>query len=154
MIHTLEEDIDKCDIENMLNGKYDQYSCMLVITCGLGGADAQDWTTILSRMYQRYAERKGFTVTILDESYGDHGLKSVDMRIDGMLAYGYLAKEKGTHRLVRISPFNAQGKRQTSFAGVETWPALDDEEVPDMQINDKVKTIFLPLLLLLRLCLK
>jgi len=139
ILKKLEKELAQMELETLLNGKYDKHSCMLSIQCGLGGADAQDWTSMLARMYQRYAERKGFQVTILDLAQGEHGLKSIDMRVEGSLAYGYLAREKGTHRLVRISPFNALNKRQTSFAGVETWPLLEDEEVTAIELVEKVK---------------
>jgi peptide chain release factor 2 len=113
---------------------------MLSIQSGAGGTDSQDWAGMLLRMYKRFAERKGFKITTVDESPADFGIKSVDLRVDGPFAYGYLSGEKGTHRLVRISPFNALGKRQTSFAGVETWPILDDSEINDIEIPDKVRT--------------
>mmetsp|Transcript_33058 Transcript_33058/g.73602 ORF Transcript_33058/g.73602 Transcript_33058/m.73602 type:complete len:236 (-) Transcript_33058:627-1334(-) len=92
---------------------------------------------MLYRMYTRFAERRGFKITIVEEMKADFGIKSVELKIEGAFAYGYLAGEKGTHRLVRISPFNAQGKRQTSFAGVETWPILEEEEISDIVIPEK-----------------
>ena len=88
-------------------------------------------------MYKRFAERRDFKITIVEEMNADFGIKLVEMKIEGPFAYGYLSGEKGTHRLVRISPFNAQGKRQTSFASVETWPILEEKEVEDMIIPDK-----------------
>lgn len=93
---------------------------------------------MLLRMYKRYAERKGFKVTVIEEMTADVGIKSVELKIEGDFAYGYLSGEKGTHRLVRMSPFNAQGKRQTSFAGVETWPILEEQTVNDIEIPEKV----------------
>lgn len=103
----------------------------------MGGTDAQDWVSLLYRMYKRYCERKGLRVITIEESPADFGFKSVELRIEGDYAYGLLSGEKGTHRLVRISPFNAQNKRQTSFAGVETYPVLSDTETKDMDIPDK-----------------
>ena len=97
-----------------------------------------DWAGMLYRMYKRFAERRGFKITIMEEIPADFGIKSVEMRIEGPFAYGYLSGEKGTHRLVRISPFNAQGKRQTSFAGIETWPILEERETENIEIPDKV----------------
>ena len=98
-----------------------------------------DWAGMLFRMYKRFAERRGFKITIMEEIPADFGIKSVEMRIEGPFAYGYLSGEKGTHRLVRISPFNAQGKRQTSFAGIETWPILEEKEIVNIDIPDKVR---------------
>lgn len=111
----------------------------LFYNSGAGGTEAQDWAGMLFRMYKRFCERKGFKVTVVEEMPADFGIKSVEMLIEGPYAYGYLAGEKGTHRLVRISPFNAQGKRQTSFAGVETWPVLEEREMDDIVIPDKVQ---------------
>lgn len=125
-------------MQRLLSGKFDKYSCTLCIQSGAGGTEAQDWAGMLYRMYKRYAERKGFKLTVVDEQTADFGIKSVEMKIEGPYAYGFLAGEKGTHRLVRISPFNAQGKRQTSFAGVETWPILEESEIQDIQIPEKV----------------
>lgn len=100
-----------------------------------------DWAGMLFRMYKRFAERRGFKITIMEEIPADFGIKSVEMRIEGPFAYGYLSGEKGTHRLVRISPFNAQGKRQTSFAGIETWPILEEKEIVNIDIPDKVRRV-------------
>ena len=141
-LQCLEEDLAKFEIERLLNKKYDQLSCGLSIQSGAGGIDAQDWVTILFRMYTRFAERNQFKVIVMEEVRSDHGLKSVELRIEGPYAYGYLAGEKGTHRLVRQSPYNAQNKRQTSFAGVETWPILEDTDIynEDIILHDKVIT--------------
>ena len=113
---------------------------MLTLNAGAGGTDAQDWVEILLRMYSRWAQKKGYKVTTAELSQGDEaGIKSVTIEIEGRYAYGYLKGEKGTHRLVRISPFNANGKRQTSFAGVEVMPALGNEaiklEIPDKDLE-------------------
>ena len=97
---------------------------------------------MLLRMYKRFAEKKGFAITTIETTpAADFGLKSVEIHLEGPYAYGYLSGEKGTHRLVRISPFNALGKRQTSFAGVETWPLLEEEDVKDIDIPDKVLNV-------------
>ena len=135
----LEKDLDAFEVEQLLGGKFDKNSCTLCIQSGAGGTEAQDWAGMLYRMYKRFAERRGFRVSIVEEMQADFGIKSCEMRIEGDYAYGYLAGEKGTHRLVRISPFNAQGKRQTSFAAVETYPILEevDADAEDMVISDK-----------------
>ena len=109
---------------------------MLSINAGAGGTDAQDWAEMLLRMYSRWSEQQGYRFSIVEKSEGDEaGLKSATLEIQGRYAYGYLKSEKGTHRLVRISPFNANGKRQTSFAGVEVMPTL--EEKVELNIPDK-----------------
>jgi len=137
MLIKLEKDLDAFEIERLLSGKYDKYGCTLCIQSGAGGTEAQDWAGMLYRMYKRFAERRGFKITIVEEMTADFGIKSVEMKIEGPFAYGYLGGEKGTHRLVRISPFNAQGKRQTSFAGVETWPILEDSLTEEIVIPEK-----------------
>jgi peptide chain release factor 2 len=141
-LNTLEKDLDAFEVERLLGGKYDRNSCTLCIQSGAGGTEAQDWAGMLYRMYKRYAERKGFKISIIEEATADFGIKSCEVKIEGEYAYGYLAGEKGTHRLVRISPFNAQGKRQTSFAGVETYPVLEESqlgatsiEIPESEIE-------------------
>jgi peptide chain release factor 2 len=135
----LEKDLDGFEVERLLSGKYDKFGCTLCIQSGAGGTEAMDWAGMLFRMYKRFAERRGFKITIMEEIPADFGIKSVEMRIEGPFAYGYLSGEKGTHRLVRISPFNAQGKRQTSFAGIETWPILEEKEIVNIDIPDKVR---------------
>lgn len=134
----IEKDIDAFEVERLLNGKYDDCACGLAIQCGAGGTESQDWAAMLLRMYKRFAERRGFKVTVVEETGADHGIKSVELKVEGPFAYGYLSGEKGTHRLVRISPYNALGKRQTSFAGVETWPILEEKTVNEVDIPDKV----------------
>lgn len=133
----LEQELDRWELEQLLSGLYDAKGAVLTINAGAGGTDAQDWAEILLRMYTRWAEKQGYKVHLAEISEGDEaGIKSVTLEIDGRYAFGYLKSEKGTHRLVRISPFNANGKRQTSFAGVEVMPALGDEAIK-LDIPDK-----------------
>ena len=123
----------------MLSGPYDVNGAVLTINAGAGGTDAQDWAEMLLRMYTRWGERQGYKVHLAELSEGDEaGLKSATLELEGKYAYGYLKSEKGTHRLVRISPFNANGKRQTSFAGVEVMPQIDHEvelDIPDTDLE-------------------
>lgn len=127
MLEDLVKSFDKLNREAFFSGKYDKNNAIILIHAGTGGKDAQDWAQMLMRMYVRYAERRGYGVEILDESYGEEvGLKSATILISGMYAYGYLKGEKGVHRLVRLSPFNAKNSRETSFALVEIMP-----EVPE-----------------------
>ncbi|WP_144080509.1 peptide chain release factor 2 [Gloeobacter kilaueensis] len=123
----LSEQLDRWELEQLLSGPYDERGAILAINAGAGGTDAQDWAEMLLRMYTRWAERQDYKVHLLELSEGEEaGIKSATLEIDGRYAYGYLSAEKGTHRLVRISPFNANDKRQTSFAGVEVMPVIDD----------------------------
>ncbi|MBD2079572.1 peptide chain release factor 2 [Leptolyngbya sp. FACHB-17] len=122
----LKRDLDQWELQQMLSGTYDTKGAVLTINAGAGGTDAQDWAEMLLRMYTRWGEAHGYKVHLMEISEGDEaGLKSATLEIDGRYAYGYLKMEKGTHRLVRISPFNANDKRQTSFAGVEVMPMID-----------------------------
>ncbi|MGL4990640.1 MAG: peptide chain release factor 2 [Sarcina sp.] len=133
-IKFVESEIEKLKIETMLSGEYDKNNAILTLHTGVGGADANDWTSMLLRMYTRWCEKKGYEVEILDYQAGDEaGIKSVSLSVKGEFAYGYLKAEKGIHRLVRISPFNANGKRQTSFASVEALPELTKDQ--DIDIN-------------------
>ncbi|BAU11078.1 peptide chain release factor 2 [Leptolyngbya sp. NIES-3755] len=122
----LKRDLDQWELQQMLSGTYDSKGAILTINAGAGGTDAQDWAEMLLRMYTRWGESHGYKVHLMEMSEGDEaGVKSATLEIDGRYAYGYLKMEKGTHRLVRISPFNANDKRQTSFAGVEVMPMID-----------------------------
>lgn len=133
----LEQDLDRWALEQRLAGPYDTRGAVLTINAGAGGTDAQDWADMLLRMYTRWAERQDYKVHLMELSEGEEaGLKSATLEIDGRYAYGYLRGEKGTHRLVRISPFNANDKRQTSFAGVEVMPLLDNQTIDDVDIPD------------------
>lgn len=128
-LEILEKEIDKFEIRLMLGGEYDEADAILTINAGAGGTDAQDWASLLLRMYIRWAENKGWKVDLLDKLDGEEaGIKSATIKISGKYAFGYAKAEKGVHRLVRISPFNANGKRQTSFASLEVSPIIEDFE--------------------------
>lgn len=120
--------IGDLEIKSLLNGRMDANNTYLSIIAGAGGTEAQDWAEILLRMYTRYAERQGFKAEVLSISHGEGaGIKSVTLNIQGAYAFGYLKAENGVHRLVRISPFDANARRHTSFASVSVWPEVDDE---------------------------
>nr|AMK98479.1 plastid peptide chain release factor 2 [Vischeria sp. CAUP Q 202] len=138
IIADLDSDLKRWQVESLLNGPYDQAGCRMYITAGVGGADASDWAGILLRMYERYAEKKVFKICVRDMSPAAEGfgIKSATLEVEGEYAYGLLAAEKGTHRLVRISPFNANGKRQTSFAGVDTMPILPEETLDEIDVPE------------------
>lgn len=122
-------------INTLLSGEYDKNNAILKLNAGAGGTESCDWCSMLYRMYTRWAERKGFSLEVLDYLDGDEaGIKSVTFQVNGINAYGYLKSEKGVHRLVRISPFNAQGKRQTSFVSLDVMPEI--EEDLDIEINE------------------
>ncbi len=128
-LNEMEKAIDKFEIKQMLSGEYDEADAILTINAGAGGTDAQDWASLLLRMYTRWVESKGWKWELLDKLDGDEaGIKSATIKITGKFAFGYSKAEKGVHRLVRISPFNANGKRQTSFASVEVSPIIEDFE--------------------------
>ncbi|MFM2430833.1 MAG: hypothetical protein RLZZ511_2046 [Cyanobacteriota bacterium] len=135
----LTQELDQWELQQLLAGPYDAKGARLTINAGAGGTDAQDWAEMMMRMYTRWGEQHGYKVTTADISEGEEaGIKSVTLEIDGRYAYGYLKVEKGTHRLVRISPFNANDKRQTSFAGVEVMPMIDYDvnlEIPDKDLQ-------------------
>ncbi|KAG2444302.1 hypothetical protein HXX76_001059 [Chlamydomonas incerta] len=131
--------LDSWELRRLLAGPYDDRGARLTISAGAGGVDAMDWAEMLERMYLRWAEASGYSVAVLDRAAGDEaGIKSVELEISGgRHAYGYLRGEKGTHRLVRNSPFNAKGLRQTSFAGVDVMPVLGTEDLPELDLNEK-----------------
>ncbi|HNT02564.1 MAG TPA: peptide chain release factor 2 [Bacillota bacterium] len=134
---TLQKDVESFRIETLLKGQYDRNNAIFTIHSGAGGLEAQDWAEMLLRMYTRWAERKGYAITILDmlRDY-EAGIKSAALLIEGENAYGYLKSEKGVHRLVRISPFDTAGKRHTSFASVDVMPELDDEVKVEIDEED------------------
>lgn len=128
-LQELQNLLDKFEIKQMLSGEYDEADAILTINAGAGGTDAQDWASMLLRMFYRWAEAKGYKVDLLDKLDGEEaGIKSATIKIAGKFAFGYAKAEKGVHRLVRISPFNANGKRQTSFASLEVSPIIEDFE--------------------------
>ncbi len=133
-IQELEAGLEDRQFELMLNGEHDSADALLSIQAGAGGTESQDWAEMLQRMYQRWAEKRGFDVEILDLSPGEEaGVKSVTLRLSGLHAYGYAGAEAGVHRLVRISPFDSGARRHTSFARVEVLPVLEDEA--DIEID-------------------
>ena len=126
--------LDQLDLRSLFTGEHDEANCIVQINAKDGGVDAQDCSEMLLRMYSRWAERRGFTVEIDGISEGtEAGILSAELTISGRYAYGLMTGERGTHRLVRISPFDNQGRRQTSFAAVQVWPELDD---PDVEVNE------------------
>lgn len=138
-LSNLNRELERWELQQLLSGPYDNQGAVLTINAGAGGTDAQDWAEMLLRMYTRWSENQGYKVHLAEMSQGDEaGIKSATLEIEGRYAYGYLKAEKGTHRLVRISPFNANGKRQTSFAGVEVMPILDNSvelEIPEKDLE-------------------
>tara|TARA_E500000178_G_scaffold205013_2_gene202659 strand:+ start:488 stop:1615 length:1128 start_codon:yes stop_codon:yes gene_type:complete len=136
-LQELRKALDRWELERLLSGTYDKEGAVISINAGAGGTDAQDWALMLMRMYTRWAEAHGMSVTVDELSEGEEaGIKSCTIEVDGRYAYGYLRNEKGTHRLVRISPFNANDKRQTSFAGVEVMPKIEEEVKLDIPEKD------------------
>lgn len=134
-VDRIEKKADEFKLNTLLNGEYDSHNAILSIHAGAGGTEAQDWASMLLRMYTRYAENKGFKIETLDILKEDEaGIKSATLRISGDKAYGYLKGEKGVHRLVRISPFDSNKRRHTSFSSVDVFPELDDET--DIEIKD------------------
>ena len=133
----LVQNMESARLETLLSGEYDDNPAIVSLQAGAGGTEAQDWAQMLYRMYTRWAERHGLTYTILDYQDGDEaGIKSAAIRIEGPHAYGYLKSEHGVHRLVRISPFDANARRQTSFAAVEVTPEIDDSVEVDIRPED------------------
>ncbi len=136
-IKEIEEAMEQLELELLLSGKYDANNAILTLHAGAGGTEAQDWTQMLLRMYGRWAERNGFTVETVDLLPGDEaGVKSVTLMIKGHNAYGYLKSEKGVHRLVRISPFDANARRHTSFSACDVMPEIDDDVEIDINMAD------------------
>ena len=135
-LDTFVNKLESMRIKTLLSGEYDRNNAILKLNAGAGGTESCDWAGMLYRMYTRWAERKGFSVEVLDYLDGDEaGIKSVTFQVNGENAYGYLKSEKGVHRLVRISPFNAQGKRQTSFVSLDVMPDIEDDI--DIEIRDE-----------------
>ncbi len=131
---TIERSVEEMRLASLLKGKYDKLNSILTLHAGAGGTEACDWTEMLYRMYICYAEKNGFSITELDRLDGDGaGIKSVSFKVDGMYSYGYLKAEKGVHRLVRISPFDANKRRHTSFASLEVMPEI--EESDEIKVN-------------------
>ncbi len=134
-LKSFEECLENIRIQTLLSGEYDKDNAIVTLHAGAGGTESCDWANMLYRMYSRWAERKGFSVQVLDFLDGDvAGLKAITFQVNGENAYGYLKSEKGVHRLVRISPFNAAGKRQTSFASCDVIPDIEDDI--DIELND------------------
>ena len=134
-LKAFEETFEEMRIQTLLSGEYDKDNAIVTLHAGAGGTESCDWASMLYRMYSRWAERKGFSVEVLDFLDGDvAGIKAITFQVNGENAYGYLKSEKGVHRRVRISPFNAAGKRQTSFASCDVVPDIEDEI--DIEIND------------------
>lgn len=132
----LDEEIGAWELQNLLNDEYDQSDVIVSISAGAGGTDAQDWAQMLMRMYLRWAEKRGYKADVLDLSEGEEaGIKSASIRLTGKYAYGYAKAERGVHRLVRISPFNASGKRQTSFASLEVSPVVTGVTAADIEVR-------------------
>lgn len=133
-LHILEEEVEKTKIQTLLDGKYDSNDTIITLHAGAGGTEAQDWTEMLYRMYNMYAEKVGYKIRVLDVLSGDEaGLKGITFEVEGDNAYGFLKAEKGVHRLVRISPFDSNARRHTSFASVEVMPKLDKK--PNIEIR-------------------
>ncbi|MDO4357725.1 MAG: peptide chain release factor 2 [Clostridia bacterium] len=138
---SIKADLEKLRLQTLLTGEYDENNCILSLHAGAGGTEAQDWTQMLYRMYTRFAERMGFTVKELDLLPGDDaGVKSVTFEVTGDYAYGYLQAERGVHRLVRISPFDANARRQTSFASLDVAPEIEDSEIEIRQEDLRIDT--------------
>ncbi|NLB37700.1 MAG: peptide chain release factor 2, partial [Clostridiales bacterium] len=136
-IDKLTQQVDALALETMMRGDYDNNNTVLSLHAGAGGTEAQDWAQMLYRMYTRYCERLGFKVTVLDMLPGDEaGIKSATFEVDGENAYGYLRSEKGVHRLVRISPFDSNARRHTSFVSLDVAPLLEDDGAVEIDMED------------------
>ncbi len=137
-LYSLTQRMDKIELQSLLSGKHDHRSCFLTISAGDGGTEANDWCEMLFRMYLYYCEKMGWELEEVEKSYGTEvGLDSVTLHVKGPFAFGYLSCERGTHRLARVSPFNAQGKRQTSFATVDVTPEFEETalEIPERDLE-------------------
>lgn len=142
-VDVLEKTIAELEIQILLSGQYDHCHALLSLNSGAGGTESCDWTSMLFRMYMRWAENKGFKAEVYDILHGEEaGLKNVSIRIEGEKAYGYLKAEKGVHRLVRISPFDANKRRHTSFASVDVIPEIDDDIEIDINPDDLKIDVF------------
>ncbi len=136
-LNQFKEDFDALRIQTLLSGEFDKDNAIVTLHAGAGGTESCDWTGMLMRMYTRWAEKRGFSTEILDYLEGEEaGVKSVTIQINGENAYGYLKSEKGVHRLVRISPFNAAGKRQTSFSSCDVMPDIEEDVSVDIKDED------------------
>ena len=136
-MNRFKEHFETLRIQTLLSGEFDKDGAILTLHAGAGGTESCDWTGMLYRMYTRWAEKKGYDIEVLDYLDGDEaGVKSVTIQIDGENAYGYLKSEKGVHRLVRISPFNAAGKRQTSFSSCDVMPNIEEDVSVDIKDDD------------------
>ncbi|KAL9233523.1 hypothetical protein vseg_008508 [Gypsophila vaccaria] len=140
IVKGLNKALDQFELTQLLSGPYDKEGAVISITAGAGGTDAQDWADMLLRMYMRWAEKQKYKTRVVDKSLGEEaGIKSATLEVEGRYAYGYLSGEKGTHRIVRQSPFNSKGLRQTSFCGVEVMPLLPEEslnvEIPEEDLD-------------------
>ncbi|XP_022854195.1 peptide chain release factor PrfB1, chloroplastic [Olea europaea var. sylvestris] len=137
IVKQLNKALDRFELTQLLSGPYDKEGAVIAITAGAGGTDAQDWADMLLRMYVRWGEKQQYKSKVVEKSLGEEaGIKSATIELDGRYAYGYLSGEKGTHRIVRQSPFNAKGLRQTSFSGVEVMPLLPEESM-DVEIPEE-----------------
>jgi peptide chain release factor 2 len=133
----LESDLEKVELEAMLGGEFDRHDAIATVQAGAGGTESQDWAQMLLRMYARWAEREGFSLEIDEIHHGEEaGIKSATFQLRGTNAYGMLSAERGVHRLVRISPFDAQKRRHTSFASLDVIPALDEAEAGDIEVDE------------------
>lgn len=137
LFDALKDDLESLRIKTLLNGKYDNCGAIVSIHAGTGGVDAMDWASMLLRMYTRWCDKKGYSVRMIDlQDDTEAGIKSATLIVEGENAYGYLKNEKGVHRLVRISPFNAAGKRQTSFAQLEVVPEIEEDLSVEIDMDD------------------
>ena len=133
----LQQQLETLKLDTLLSGKYDHNNAIISVHAGTGGVDAMDWAQMLYRMYVRWSEKKGYKVTLVDmQDDTEAGIKSATLIVEGENAYGYLKNEKGVHRLVRISPFNSAGKRQTSFAALEVMPEIEDDMSVEIDPED------------------